>query len=203
MDRKSNYIIKNNVFGAYWRLLPLLANGAQNFKDLTTYAIRPDTTIQPQEYCNKKKIYNNRCPLKELKLHLYPNAFREGAKIKPVSESAQSRAYPKGPSYGDIIINEVYVAGKKADFNIGGEDRNIMTVKFPMDLYPSACFTIEFDFLLRLAHTPHRLGYTDKCVNLGNWFPIACVYEDGGFATYAYYPNGDPFIRRLPILILN
>ena len=202
--KKSNYIIKKITL-LLALLLAFIASSCRTelqkvSKDLTTYAItaRYDEFNHAITASQKIKYVNNYdVPLKELKLHLYPNAFREGAKIKPVSESAQSRAYPKGPSYGDIIINEVYVAGKKADFNIGGEDRNIMTVKFPMDLYPSACFTIEFDFLLRLAHTPHRLGYTDKCVNLGDWFPIACVYEDGGFATYAYYPNGDPFYSEI------
>ena len=66
-----------------------------------------------------------------------------------------------------------------------------------MELYPDASFTIEFDFLLRLANTPHRLGYTDRCVNLGNWFPIACVYENGDYVTYAYYSNGDPFYSEV------
>lgn len=169
-------------------------------KSLTTYTIAATydefnhtvTAHQKIKYVNTYDV-----PLKELKLHLYPNAFREGAKIKPVHEHEQSKAYPQGLSYGDIIINQVYVTGKKADFNIGGEDRNILTVKFPTALYPDASFTIEFDFILRLSQNQHRLGYTDKCVNLGNWFPIACVYEDGGFATYAYYPNGDPFYSEI------
>ncbi|HEY8443874.1 MAG TPA: M1 family metallopeptidase [Clostridia bacterium] len=165
-------------------------------KSLSTYTIKAvydeyNHTVTAHQKI--KYINNYDVPLKELKLHLYPNAFREGAKIKPVRDEDFSRAYPSGASYGDIIINEVYVAGKKADFKIGGEDRNVLTIKFPAALYPSASFTIEFDFILRLANTSHRLGYTDKCVNLGNWFPIACVYEDGGYTTYAYYPNGDPF----------
>lgn len=165
-------------------------------KSLSTYTIKATydefnhtvTATQKIKYINNYDV-----PLKELKLHLYPNAFREGAKIKPVHEEDFETAYPNGASFGDIIINDVFVAGKKAEFNIGGEDRNVLTIKFPAALYPSASFTIEFNFILRLANTPHRLGWTDKCVNLGNWFPIACVYEDGGFATYAYYPNGDPF----------
>ena len=170
-------------------------------KNLTTYTITASydeytqtiTAFQKVKYVN-----NNEVPLDELKFHLYPNAFRQGAKIKPISqrESLVQKAYPNGESYGDIIINKVFVSGKESDFTIGGEDRNIMTVKFPMELYPEACFTIEFDFVLRLANTPHRLGYTDKCVNLGNWYPIACVYKNGDFVTYAYYANGDPFFSE-------
>ncbi|HEY8423226.1 MAG TPA: M1 family metallopeptidase [Clostridia bacterium] len=169
-------------------------------KSLTTYTIKAtyDEYNHTVSASQKIKYVNNYdVPLKELKLHLYPNAFREGAKIRPVRESDYSTAYPNGVSYGDIIINEVYVTGKKAEFNIGGEDRNVLTIKFPTALYPGASFTIEFNFILRLANVAHRLGYTDKCVNLGNWFPIACVYEDGGFTTYAYYPNGDPFYSEI------
>lgn len=171
-------------------------------KNLSTYTITASydeyshtiSAFQKVNYVNNYEV-----PLKELKFHLYPNAFRKGAKIKPVSQDELSlqKAYPNGESYGDIIINKVFVSGKQADFFIGGEDRNVMTVKFPMELYPNASFTIEFEFLLRLANTPHRLGYTDKCVNLGNWFPIACVYEDGDFVTYAYYSNGDPFYSEV------
>lgn len=171
-------------------------------KNLSVYTI----TASYDEYSHTitafqkiKYVNNYEVPLNELKFHLYPNAFRKGAKIKPISDNKTiiEKAYPNGESYGDIIINKVFVSGKQAEFSICGEDRNIMTVKFPMELYPDASFTIEFDFLLRLANTPHRLGYTDKCVNLGNWFPIACVYENGDYVTYAYYSNGDPFYSEV------
>ncbi|MDR0856055.1 MAG: M1 family metallopeptidase, partial [Clostridiales bacterium] len=37
------------------------------------------------------------------------------------------------------------------------------------------------------------LGYTDRAVNLGNFYPVAAVYEAGGFVSPPYYPVGDPF----------
>ena len=45
--------------------------------------------------------------LSEVNFHLYPNAFREGAKNKVVSVSNVDKAYPNGESYGDIKIDSV------------------------------------------------------------------------------------------------
>ena len=45
--------------------------------------------------------------LDELCLHLYPNAFREGAKASVVSLANYEKAYPHGKSYGNIIIESV------------------------------------------------------------------------------------------------
>lgn len=143
---------------------------------------------QTVEYVNRSKV-----PLEEIKFHLYPNAFRKGAAIKPISDGSIDKAYPNGESWGDIMINSVKLGDKAAEHLVGGEDRNILTVVLPVALYPNAKYTITMDYTVRLANVEHRLGYTDKAVNLGNWYPIACVYENGGFVTDPYYANGDPF----------
>ena len=39
----------------------------------------------------------------------------------------------------------------------------------------------------------HRFGYTDKSVNLANFYPIACMYRGGSFVADPYYSTGDPF----------
>lgn len=49
-------------------------------------------------------------------------------------------------------------------------------------------------FKVKLANINHRLGYGDNAVNFGNFYPIACVYDEGqGFMTSPYSSNGDPF----------
>lgn len=146
---------------------------------------------QTLEYVNRAKV-----PLEEIKFHLYPNAFRKGAAIRPVSDGNIEDAYPDGESWGDIMVNTVKVAGKDTEFSVGGQDRNILTVKLPVALYPNAKYTIDMDYVVRLANAAHRLGYTSKAVNLGNWYPIVCVYGDSGFVTDPYYANGDPFFSE-------
>ena len=136
--------------------------------------------------------------LSEVNFHLYPNAFREGAKNKVVSVSNVDKAYPNGESYGDIKIDSVEEKrGEEVsalEFSIAGEDENILSVKLKNGIYPDESVKIVITFKVKLANIHHRLGYGENVVNFGNFYPIACVYEDGkGFMEALYHSNGDPF----------
>ena len=48
-------------------------------------------------------------------------------------------------------------------------------------------------FDVKLPNINHRFGYGDIAINLGNFYPIVAVYEDGDFITHPYNSNGDPF----------
>ena len=62
------------------------------------------------------------------------------------------------------------------------------------ELFPEESVSINIVFETYLANVCHRLGYGEDCINFGNFYPIACVYEDGvGFMTKPYSANGDPF----------
>ena len=41
------------------------------------------------------------------------------------------------------------------------------------------------------------MGYFTNTVNLGNWYPIVCVYENGNWNKCIYNPNGDPFYSQV------
>jgi aminopeptidase N len=43
----------------------------------------------------------------------------------------------------------------------------------------------------------HRLGWWENTVNLGNFFPIAAVYQEGAFRADPYSPWGDPFLSTV------
>ena len=43
-------------------------------------------------------------------------------------------------------------------------------------------------------------GYGENTVNVTNWFPIACVYDDKGWNLKSYEAVGDPFTVILVIL---
>lgn len=132
--------------------------------------------------------------LNEIYFHLYPNAFRENAKNKVVSLSKEDDAYPHGKSYGKIEINEVAGDNGELEYSIGGEDENILKVSLEKGIYPDENVNISITFSVSLANINHRLGYGDNVINFGNFYPIACVYENGkGFAQSLYHSNGDPF----------
>ncbi len=128
----------------------------------------------------------------ELKFELWGNAYREGAKYKPVSALYASAAYYNGESYGRMNISAVEGA---AGFEIGGEDENILCVKLNEELYPDESVTLTVKFDVLLAEVNHRLGVGEHNVNLANFYPILCAYNDG-FLEYVYTENGDPFVSE-------
>ncbi len=129
-----------------------------------------------------------------LLFHLYANAFREDAKNKPYTVASQNKAFPNGESYGDIVINSVKSGESELKFEIVGEDKNILSVTLPTELFPEESVLLQINFEVKLANINHRLGYGDNAINFGNFYPIACVYESGnGFITDVYSSNGDPF----------
>ncbi|MDD4276188.1 MAG: hypothetical protein PHO33_04350, partial [Clostridia bacterium] len=153
-------------------------------KNITSYNIEAqynDTnqTISAVETIKYINGYN--VPLNYLKFNLYPNAFREGATYKTVSTLDIAKAYPNGNSYGDITIQSVKLNGNNVTVNVGGDDKNILTVEFASELYPDETNNIEITFMLTLPNINHRFGYGANTINLGNWYPIACVYENGEF----------------------
>lgn len=158
-------------------------------------------------------------------LNLYPNAFREESISPPVSLANQHKAYPNGKSYGNITISSVSVLQNTAtycnsfditqptyseiaefaktsamqndEYFIGGEDENILYIIFKTPLYPDERREIEINFEVVLPNINHRFGYGENTVNLANFYPIACVYQEGDFVKELYHYNGDPFFSDM------
>ena len=173
--------------------------------------------------CTEEVVYinNTDTTLNYVAFHLYPNAFREESISSPVSLANQHKAYPNGLSYGDISINSVNVLNSTAtycstiqttqptyseiknfiknnnltdsQYFIGGEDENILYILFPVELFPEEEITFSISFNVQIPNVNHRFGYGDNTVNIANFYPIACVYENGEFDTSLYSSNGDPF----------
>ncbi len=136
---------------------------------------------------NTGSVLTNAC------FHLYANNFSDGAINKPVSASNVTKAYPNGFSEGHIEIKKVLVNNKNANFELVGDDENILDVKFNVALQPTALHEIYIKYVVKIPNILHRFGYTDKSVNLANFYPVACVFENGKFVTDPYNSNGDPF----------
>lgn len=130
--------------------------------------------------------------LDSLYFHLYPNAYREGARFPAAAEGDVGEMYPHGRDYGGIAVETVTLGGEACEWEIAGEDENVLIVRVPA-LEPGAEAIAEMKFTLDLPEARSRFGYYDGYVNLGNWYPIACVYEDGGWRTDPYSTYGDPF----------
>lgn len=170
-------------------------------REITTYNI--DATLDYDQKTLRATMevdYHNKssADFEELKFHLYPNAFREEASVyRAVSEVQKPRAYPNGFSEGSINITEVKDNTEKIDFSITGEDCNILSVPLKTTLKSGGWQTLTITFDLTIPNCNHRFGYGENTLNLGNWYPIACVYEDGAFVTDGYSSNGDPFYSEV------
>lgn len=165
-------------------------------KNLSCYKItaslnETDMTIdakQTVEYVNKTNVV-----LDHVCFNLYARAFREDAKIKPYTTLNQGKCFPNGISYGDIEIINVLSYNQDVCYSFVGEDQNALEVIFNSFLEPGEKVNIEMEYKITLPECTHRLGYYNGNVNLGNWFPILAIYENGNYNITPYYSTGDPF----------
>ncbi len=168
-------------------------------KNLSSYAISVSLDESFVADCSETIDYVNTASddLSFVCFHLYPRAFREDAIFKPYTTLTLASCFPNGISYGDIEINSVKVNSEEAEFKLIGEDEDILKVEFGFLLKAKASVKIEIKFNLKIPNCTHRLGYYDGNINLGNWYPIACVYENGEFDMTPYYATGDPFYSEI------
>ena len=164
-------------------------------KNLNTYSMdivyNTDHTFsvkQTLEYKNLEDI-----PLEDLKLHLYPRSFREGASTSVVSNLNYSKCYYNGVSHGDISISKLTINNTDKDIILGGNDEDILIVKFDENLLPNNSANIYMEYTITLPNINHRFGYGEDTINVANFYPIACVYENGEYVIDSYHYNGDPF----------
>ncbi len=126
-----------------------------------------------------------------LEFNLFPNAFREGAAYEPVSSVYHSIAYYDGDSYGNIAIESVTGCER---WEVGGEDQNILFVYLASSVFPDESASVDISFSVTFARVRHRTGITEKVVNMGNFYPVLCAYDEAdGYYECIYYSDGDPF----------
>ena len=164
-------------------------------KNLSTYTMdiiyNDNHTIDVKQ--NLKYRNNNDTSLDNLKFHLYPNCFREGAKSTVVSTLNYDKCYYKGATFGSVEIKNVKVENEEKEIILEGEDEEILDIQFTSSLSPNASTDISIEYTVTIPNINHRFGYGDDTINLGNFYPIVCMYEDGNFVTDGYHYNGDPF----------
>lgn len=131
--------------------------------------------------------------LNNLMLHLYPRSFREGAKSTVISKLNYDKCYYNGRSYGDINISKVMVEDTEKEVSITGNDEDILEINFDENLAPDSTTNIYLEYVVTLPNINHRFGYGESTINIANFYPIPCMYEDGNFVIDSYHYNGDPF----------
>ena len=169
-------------------------------KNLTTYSIVAELDDENKEITATQTIffYNNTgTEIEEIYLHLYPRAFREDAKIKPYTALTVATCFPNGLSFGNLDIVHVKVNGDIRIFEKVGEDEDILKINLGFRLTEKKTVEIVIEFKLIIPNSTHRLGYYDGNINLGNWYPIVCKFNEGNWDMTPYYATGDPFCSEI------
>lgn len=167
-------------------------------KEITTYDIKCSFEENKLTASQTVTFYNDTDKvLEQLKFNLFANAFRKDAKFSPVSAGHQSQCYPNGASYGGMEITAVTDGEQMLEYQISGEDKNILCVALKEELFPDESVVVCIDFTTTLANVVHRTGINANTVNLANFYPILCAIDEQGFYECVYYANGDPFYSEI------
>ena len=165
-------------------------------ENLSTYNLDIDFNTETKTANIKQNlnyINNTQSILKTIKFHLYPQFFEEGATSYVVSNTKMNEAYPNGISYANFEISKVCVENADKHIVYENDFNSILCVELNSSLLPDENVNIYIEYCFTLPNCEHRFGYGDNTINLANFYPIACVYENGDFNTSPYNSNGDPF----------
>ncbi|HHV38271.1 MAG TPA: M1 family metallopeptidase [Tepidimicrobium sp.] len=158
------------------------------------YSIEVDFDPVDKSYVAKQEvIYVNNTgeELDRIYFHVYPNAYSsiETAPILFDMANISKEEY----DVGHVRIDKVRVDGKNVDFVLEGKGSTILRLEPKGVLKPNERIYIYFKYTVDLPRNIDRFGYGDEVFNFGNWYPIACVYDEKGWNLDPYYSIGDPF----------
>ncbi|HZJ56800.1 MAG TPA: M1 family metallopeptidase [Clostridia bacterium] len=156
-----------------------------------------DVTFNPNSKkieCGQRTTYinNTKTDLWTLYFHVYPNAFK--SEDKPVFPAEEmDRAYPNGFSPGFMEFGEVLIDGRSTAYALEGYSDDKLMIPLDEALKPGDRLDIYLEYSVAIPNSPGRFGYSDNTYNLGNWYPILCVYDERGWNLEPYHTLGDPF----------
>lgn len=164
-------------------------------KNLSTYSMDITYNDDHTLTVTQSLDYHNHTDtsLENLALHLYPRSFREGSLSSVVSKLNYSKCYYKGASYGDIEVTKIKLNGEEKEVDLIGDNSDILNVKLDENLSPDSSVNLYLEYTVTLPNINHRFGYGEDTINVANFYPIMCMYEDGNYIMDSYHYNGDPF----------
>lgn len=144
--------------------------------------------------CNQNIEYinNTNIDLDKVYFHIYPNAFLK-EEFAPFEKDEMEQAYPNGFNEGYIDIKNILNNGDKLEYQIKGDKNDILEISLATKLKQGEKISIDMKYNVKIPNSVGRFGYGNRTINVTNWFPIACVYDDRGWSLKSYESVGDPF----------
>lgn len=136
---------------------------------------------------------NDNVELKEIYFHVYSNAFKT-KETAPFLFDDFERAYSRGFKPGYTEISSIKDKdGHSLNYTIQGADSTVMKIDLSKSLKPGESIELNMDYKVVIPPASERFGWGEDNFNLGNWYPIAAVYDKEGWNLDKYYAIGDPF----------
>ena len=161
---------------------------------LNQYDIEVELDYENKRYTGKQLlsyVNNTGKILGEIFFHIYPNAFKT-LETLPILFKDDIED-PLSFDNGYIQLNTISRDNKDLDYKIIGEDRTVLSIKLDEPLIQGQKINIYMEYDVKLPSPMDRFGYGERTINLGNWYPILCVYDEDGWNLDPYYNIGDPF----------
>jgi hypothetical protein len=150
-----------------------------------------DKTLSAKQ--NLSYVNTEDVELNELYFHVYTNAFK-AKETAPFLFDDFDRAYSRGFESGYTEVSSVKTDdGKDLKYTLQGEGNTILKVELSEPLKKNSVIALTMDFKVTIPPANERFGYGENHFNLGNWYPVAAVYDETGWNLDKYYPIGDPF----------
>ena len=179
--------------------IDLQAFKGEKKEDLNSYTINASFDDKLKKLsCSQNIVYvnNTQNNLNELYFHIYPNAFSK-EEYAPFAKNELKDAYPNGFSQGNVKIKSILNDKSKLIYSISGKKEDILMIKLNKELKPSEKIDVYIEYDVKLPNSIGRFGYGDNTVNITNWYPIACVYDERGWNKKGYEKIGDPFYSNV------
>lgn len=171
------------------------AEGAQTAGACNSYKIEATYDEATRTLLGSETVQVVNCydvPLPELRFRLYGNAYRDQ---DHVPASIRDRAYYKGESVGETVIESVRLNDTKVAFSLS-ESGESLIIPLDEELFPDERIKVQIKFKLTLAEAIARLGVTPNSVHLTHWYPVLACYENGEILDYEFFSVGDPFMSE-------
>lgn len=165
-------------------------------KNISLYQIDAELNAKDKIISAKQNINyinNEDVALNELYFHVYTNAFK-AKETAPFLFDDFDRAYSRGfeAGYTEMISTKTK-DGENLKSSFQGVGNTIMKVELPKSLEPGKAIEIAMEYKVAIPPANERFGYGENHFNLGNWYPVAAVYDKTGWNLDKYYAIGDPF----------
>ena len=151
-------------------------------------------------------------PARELKLHLYMNAFKnESSVFMREVEAGEGRLVRSPEKWGFIDVKSIRLGESdlrpqavvarcpedEPDVASCPRDETVMDVPLPTPVPPGGTVEVDIDFEVQLPEIVERTGYQGSFHMVGQWFPKLGVFEDapGGarWNCHAFHANSEFF----------